>query len=69
MITSFEQEDAEPFSDTWEIFKLLLSKCEIYKMISVEQLTYFIDGLNIQTRMLIDGLVKGTLGTNTDEEL
>lgn len=48
------------------MFNLLLQKCMNHNM---EKMTHFIDGVKIQTRMLFNTSVGGTLRAKTDEEL
>ncbi|KAK8945257.1 hypothetical protein KSP39_PZI007733 [Platanthera zijinensis] len=66
-ILSFTQIDSESLYDTWECFKELLRRCPHHALPMWQQVQTFYNGLNLQTRQMIDAAAGGTLNNKTPE--
>ncbi|EXC05288.1 hypothetical protein L484_012321 [Morus notabilis] len=60
-ITSFHQEDGESVYAAWERFKELLRKCPLHGIPHWIQMETFYNGLNEQTRVMVDAAANGAL--------
>ena len=67
-ITSFVQVENESVYDTWERFKNLLRKCLYHGIPLWVQIQTFYNGLNGQTKSIVDAAASGSLMTKTYEE-
>lgn len=68
-ISSFQQEDRESLYDACERYKLLLKGCPWHKFSEIEVTLIFTNGLNNQTRMLLDDFVDGSMKNKTAIEI
>ncbi|KAK8954476.1 hypothetical protein KSP39_PZI002181 [Platanthera zijinensis] len=66
-ISSFMQIDSETLYDTWERFKELLRRCPHHALPTWQQVQIFYNGINFQTRQMIDAAAGGTLNNKTPE--
>ncbi|XP_063946069.1 uncharacterized protein LOC108212402 [Daucus carota subsp. sativus] len=60
-INSFQQQDDESLYDAWERFKELLRKCPHHGILHSIQMETFYNGLNAQTKMVVDASANGAL--------
>ncbi|KAK2359227.1 hypothetical protein QL285_084620 [Trifolium repens] len=60
-ICNFTQGETESLYDAWERFKLCLKKCPDHGIDELSQMQHFTNGLNAQTRMLLDASAGGSL--------
>ena len=60
-ITSFQQVDGEALYEAWERFKELLRKCPYHGLPHWIQMETFYNGLNAQTRSMVDASANGAL--------
>ena len=60
-ITSFQQIDEESLHEAWERFKELLRKCPHHGIPHWIQMETFYNGLNANTRMMVDASANGAL--------
>lgn len=67
-IGQFRQFDFEPFYEAWERFKDLLRRCPQHGFQSWMQIEIFYNGLNGQTRTIVDAAAGGTLMAKTAED-
>jgi hypothetical protein len=67
-ITNFKQGDNESLCDACEHFKLLLKWCPCHEIDEFNQMQIFKQGLKVQTMMLLNSLVGGTMKTKLDAE-
>ncbi|KAK8926051.1 hypothetical protein KSP39_PZI018317 [Platanthera zijinensis] len=66
-ISSFVQNDSESLYETWERFKEFLRRCPHHALPTWLQVQIFYNGLNSQTRQMIDAAAGGTLNNKTPE--
>ncbi|XP_022868533.1 uncharacterized protein LOC111388104 [Olea europaea var. sylvestris] len=66
-ISQFKQLDFEPFYEAWERFKDLLRRCPQYGFQKWVQIEIFYNGLNGQTRTMVDVVAGGILMAKTAE--
>jgi hypothetical protein len=64
-IGQFRQFDFEPFYEAWERFKDLLRRCPQHGFQNWMQIQLFYNGLNGQTRIIVDSAAGGTLMSKT----
>ncbi|KAI3465801.1 hypothetical protein Pfo_022464 [Paulownia fortunei] len=64
-IAQFRQQDFEPLYEAWERFKDFLRRCPQHGYEDWQQVQYFYNGLNGQTRTIIDAAAGGTLMSKT----
>ncbi|KAI3451360.1 hypothetical protein Pfo_008025 [Paulownia fortunei] len=67
-ITQFRQQDFKPLYEAWERFKDFLRRCAQHGYEDWQQVQYFYNGLNGQTRTIIDAAAGGTLMSKTANE-
>ncbi|KAI3451359.1 hypothetical protein Pfo_008024 [Paulownia fortunei] len=67
-IAQFRQQDFEPLYEAWETFKDFLRRCPQHGYEDWQQVQYFYNGLNGQTRTIIDVAAGGTLMSKTANE-
>ncbi|KAI3443836.1 hypothetical protein Pfo_000501 [Paulownia fortunei] len=67
-IAQFRQQDFEPLYEAWERFKDFLRRCPQHGYEDWQQVQYFYNGLNGQTRTIIDAAAGGTLMSKTANE-
>ena len=67
-IQCFHQNDTDTLYETWERFKDSLRKCQHHGIPEWLQFQIFYNGLNYQTRQMIDVVASGTLNHKTLEE-
>ena len=67
-ITSFRQMDGESLWEVWERWNNLLRKCPTHRLPDDVKLETFYQGLDAQTRMLVDTSAGGALLTKSYEE-
>ncbi|KAJ4705078.1 DNA-directed DNA polymerase [Melia azedarach] len=67
-IAQFRQLDFEPLYESWERFKHLIRKFPQYKYQDWFQIQLFYNGLNGQTRIIVDTVAGGTLLSKMAEE-
>ncbi|XP_017221442.2 uncharacterized protein LOC108198185 [Daucus carota subsp. sativus] len=60
-INSFQKQNDESLYDAWERFKELLRKCPHYGILHCIQMETFYNGLNAQTKMVVDASSNGAL--------
>ncbi|XP_024021730.1 uncharacterized protein LOC112091702 [Morus notabilis] len=60
-ITSFQQADGESLYEAWERFKELLGKCPQHGIPHWIQIETFYNGLNGQTRTIVDAAARGVI--------
>jgi hypothetical protein len=60
-ITTFKQDYDESFSDAWERFKQLLQSCPHHNLTDWKLCDAFYDGLNSQSRVLLDYSAGGSI--------
>ncbi|KAG9453915.1 hypothetical protein H6P81_006819 [Aristolochia fimbriata] len=68
-ILQFLQEPEEHLSEAWERFNGLLKKCPNHKIELWSQIEVFYNGLNINTRSMIDAAAGGSISKKTPEEV
>jgi hypothetical protein len=68
-ISGFKQGDTESLYDAWERFRLLLKRCPPHGFDLLEQMQIFTNGMNVQTRMLLDASAGGSIREKTDLEV
>ncbi|KAG9458839.1 hypothetical protein H6P81_003347 [Aristolochia fimbriata] len=68
-IFQFLQELEEHLSEAWERFNGLLKKCPNHKIELWSQIEIFYNGLNINTRSMIDSAAGGSISKKTPEEV
>ncbi|XP_022855445.1 uncharacterized protein LOC111376704 [Olea europaea var. sylvestris] len=66
-ISQFKQLDFEPFYKAWERFKDLLRRCHQHGFQKWVQIEIFYNGLNGQTRTMVDAAAGGILMAKTTE--
>ncbi|XP_022860306.1 uncharacterized protein LOC111380876 [Olea europaea var. sylvestris] len=66
-ISQFKQLDFEPFYEAWERFKDLLRRCPQHGFQKWMQIEIFYNGLNGQTRTMVDAAAGGILMAKTAE--
>ncbi|GJX38460.1 hypothetical protein Tco_0251763 [Tanacetum coccineum] len=62
-INSFQQEPDETLYQAWECFKELLMKCPQHYLTEMQEVILFYNGLDIQTRQILDS--RGAIPTKT----
>ncbi|XP_020211727.1 uncharacterized protein LOC109796466 [Cajanus cajan] len=67
-ITTFRQGADEPFCEAWERFKSLLRKCPNHGFEDIAQLNFFVNGIKLEVKMLLDAAAGGTMMTVSPEE-
>ncbi|XP_022897631.1 uncharacterized protein LOC111411323 [Olea europaea var. sylvestris] len=67
-ISQFKQLDFEPFYEAWERFKDLLRRCPQHGFQKWVQIEIFYNGLNGQTRTMVDAAARGILMAKTAED-
>jgi len=67
-IAQFRQLDFEPLYEAWERFKDLIRRCPQHGYQDWFQIQLFYNGLNGQTRTIVDAAASGTLLSKTAEE-
>jgi len=67
-ISSFQQEDSESLSQTWDRFKGLLRKTPTHGFDMPTQLTLFLGGLQSHTKLILDASAEGNIKWKTPEE-
>ncbi|KAG9458301.1 hypothetical protein H6P81_002809 [Aristolochia fimbriata] len=68
-IFHFLQEPEEYLSEAWERFNGLLKRCPNHKIELWSQIEIFYNGLNINTRSMIDAAAGGSISKKTPEEV
>ncbi|KAG9458256.1 hypothetical protein H6P81_002764 [Aristolochia fimbriata] len=68
-ILQFLQEPEEHLSEAWERFNGLLKRCPNHKIELWSQIETFYNGLNINTRSMIDAAAGGSINKKTPEEV
>ncbi|KAG9444943.1 hypothetical protein H6P81_016283 [Aristolochia fimbriata] len=68
-IFQFSQESEEHLSEAWERFNGLLKRCPNHKIELWSQIEIFYNGLNINTRSMIDAAAGGSINKKTPEEV
>ncbi|KAG9458142.1 hypothetical protein H6P81_002650 [Aristolochia fimbriata] len=68
-ILQFLREPEEHLSEAWERFNGLLKRCPNHKIELWSQIETFYNGLNINTRSMIDAAVGGSINKKTPEEV
>ena len=68
-ICSFSQLDGEPFHETWEPFKMLLTQCSHYQFSLALLIQFFYDGLILHGQTLVDTASGGYIGDKIAEEV
>ncbi|KAG9444864.1 hypothetical protein H6P81_016204 [Aristolochia fimbriata] len=68
-ILQFLQEPEEHLSEAWERFNGLLKRCPNHKIELWSQIETFYNGLNINTRSMIDAATGGSINKKTPEEV
>ncbi|KAG9450269.1 hypothetical protein H6P81_010234 [Aristolochia fimbriata] len=68
-ISQFMQEPEEHLSEAWERFNGLLKRCPNHKIELWSQIEIFYNGLNINTRSMIDAAFGGSISKKTPEEV
>ncbi|CAH1426857.1 unnamed protein product [Lactuca virosa] len=68
VITSFRQMDGESLWEVWERWNNLLRKCPTHRLRDDVKLETFYQGLDAQTRMLVDTSARGALLTKSYDE-
>ncbi|KAG9458115.1 hypothetical protein H6P81_002623 [Aristolochia fimbriata] len=68
-IFQFMQEQEEYLSETWERFNRLLKICPNYKIELWSKIEIFYNGLNINTRSMVDAASGGSISKKTPEEV
>ncbi|KAG9458486.1 hypothetical protein H6P81_002994 [Aristolochia fimbriata] len=68
-ILQFLQEPEENLSEAWERFNGLLKRCPNHKIELWSQIETFYNGLNINTRSMIDAAAGGSINKKTPEEV
>ncbi|KAJ4724944.1 Retrotransposon gag protein [Melia azedarach] len=67
-IAQFRQLDFEPLYESWKRFKDLIWRCLQHKYQDWFQIQFFYNGLNGQTRTIVDVVAGGTLLSKTVKE-
>ena len=67
-LSSFQQEDSESLSQTWDRFKGLLLKTPTHGFDMPTQLTLFLKGLQSHTKLMLDASAGGNIKWKTPEE-
>jgi len=62
-ISTFRQVPDEAFSEAWELFKMMLRRCPNHGFEDIAQLSIFHNGLRVDTKMILDTSVGGTMMT------
>ncbi|XP_019453179.1 PREDICTED: uncharacterized protein LOC109354835 [Lupinus angustifolius] len=60
-ISTFRQGADESFYEVWERFQMLLRKCSNHGFEDIDQLNIFCNGLNPDTKMILDAAAGGTM--------
>ncbi|KAG9450306.1 hypothetical protein H6P81_010271 [Aristolochia fimbriata] len=68
-ISQFMQEPKEHLSEAWERFNGLLKRCPNHKIELWSQIEIFYNGLNINTRSMIDAASSGSISKKAPEEV
>ena len=60
-ISTFRQRQDKPFCEAWERFNSLVRRCLNHGFEDITQLNIFYNGLRLDTKMILDATVEGTI--------
>jgi len=68
-ISTFQQQEGEPFHEAWERFKQLLLECPHHYYAQELLNQFFYDGLTLNSQCIVDNAAGGTMGNKTSDEI
>jgi len=68
-ISTFQQQEGEPFHEAWERYKQLLLECPHHYYAPELLNQFFYDGLTLNSQCIVDNAAGGTMGNKTSDEI